>query len=208
MREEDWETACGVVEVEARASAHQDHIAAAHMLAGELARNKLMDSDRALANYQECLAVKPDNYLAFQQVRQLLANAKRWEELSSLLLQRAQVERSRERLAEIYGALAELAQVYLEDRSQAKRYLRMLVQLKPGSMDALKQLADMYFQDEQWQETSHTLLSLARLEGSHERLKQIFLRLGLIYREKTPDSARAVASYRRCSPWIRPTWRP
>ena len=197
LREEDWETACGVVEVEAGASADQGHIAAAHMLAGELARAKLMDPDRALASYQACLAVEPDNFLAFRHVRQILANAKRWEELSSLLLQRAQVERSRKRLAEIYGALAELAQVYLEDRSQAKRYLRMLVQLQPSAVEALKQLADMYFQDEQWQETSHTLLSLARLEGSHERLKQIFLRLGLIYREKTPDAARAVASYRK-----------
>jgi tetratricopeptide (TPR) repeat protein len=172
-------------------------MAAAHLLAGELARNKLLDPDRALSSYQECLAIEPDNALAFTQVRQLLANAKRWEELSSLLLQRAQVERSRVRLAEIYGALAELALVYLEDRSQAKRYLRMLVQLKPKSVEALKQLADMYFQDEQWQETSHTLLSLAKLEGSHERLKQIFLRLGLIYREKTPDTKRAVASYRK-----------
>jgi len=192
-----WETACDAAEAEGEASVVPVHIATAHLLAGELARTKLLDADRALASYQKSLAVEPDNALAFSQVRQLLANAKRWEELSSLLLQRAQVGRSRGRLAEIYEALAEVAMVYLEDRSQAKKYLRMLVQLKPSSVEALKQLADMYFQDEQWQETSHTLLSLARLESSHERLKQIFLRLGVIYREKTPDSKRAVASYRK-----------
>jgi len=197
LKAEQWDAACNAAEAEGIASNDPEHVADAFLLAAEIARRKLEDPDRALAAYQACLASSPDNGLAFRNARALLEQAERWDDLGKLLQQRTQVERSRPRLAELYGAMADLARDHLDDRDMSKRHLRMLVQLDPAAVESLETLAELYYEDEQWSEASHALLSLARNESSHERLKRIFLKLGIIYREKTPDAKRAVASYRK-----------
>ena len=192
---EDWETAIQAAEAEGNSSKVKKHIAAAFLLAGEIARLKLDDSERALAFYQTVMDNDPSSSVGFNQLKLLLEQGGRWEELVTLLSERAEVEQSNAKLEALHQTLAYVTLSKTNNSELAKRHLRALLKFQPHNKESLSSLAELYYADQQWEEASRALLGLARMEKDREKLKDVFLKLGLIYREKIPDAKRAIASY-------------
>jgi len=197
LRAEDWEAAYRAADAECRASHHPEHRTTAALVAGEIAQSHLGDRERAATAFMQALADAPGNRIAFSQLRQFLEEEQRWTDLAELLSSRAQVERTRPRLIELYRELAQLHRDRLEDRDQAKQDLRMLIKLDGEDRQALSDLADMLEADGEWLETTNVLIRLARLEQETAPLTDIFLRLGRIYHDKAPDTKRAIVSLRK-----------
>jgi tetratricopeptide (TPR) repeat protein len=197
IRVGDWSSAAMAAEAEGAASRVVDHVVFAYLLAGEIARQHLNDPERAMQAYQSALEADPADRLAFERLREHLERNARWTELATLLFARSEVERSRSRLVELHRSLAAVAKDRLDDRAQAKRELRMLLGLQPEDLEALSTLADLCALDAEWPETADALIRMARLEKSPIALRDLFLRLGRIYQDETPDPKRAIASFNK-----------
>ena len=192
---DDWETAADAAEAQGTSCHARRHVAAAFLLTGEIVRQHLDDSARAIEAYKKSLEVNPANKTAFTELRALLQQTEQWGELAGLLANRTRYERDVPELIELHRALADVARLRIANRDQAKLHLRLLLKLQPGDKEAWSVIGDMFFEDEQWQEAAHALLSMVRLEKEPQRLRELFHRLGVIYGEKTPDTKRAIASY-------------
>ena len=197
MLAEDWETAAAAAEAKGRACHVKQHRAEAFLVAGELVRGHLYDTARAIANYQAAMEANPGSRICYEQLRELLQGSEQWPELAALMATRTRYERSAPALVELHRSLARVAREHTGDRELAKRHLRLLLRLEPNDLAAFGVLSEMYFEDQQWQEAAHALLYMVRLEQEPVRLRDLFLRLGLIYGEKTPDLKKAIASYSR-----------
>jgi tetratricopeptide (TPR) repeat protein len=197
LRIEDWEAAADAADAEAKRSLHPPHRAHASLLGGELALRELGQTERAMTAFMDALRTDPSDLRAFERLAEFLEQAERWEELAELLTNRAKAERSRVRLTAHHRKLAEIARDRLEDNDRAKLHLRVLLKLHKEDREALSGLADLYTMDGQWAEAANALIRLARQEKDQQALCAIFLRLGRIYQDETPDLARAIASFKK-----------
>ncbi|MEC7525602.1 MAG: hypothetical protein VYE22_37315 [Myxococcota bacterium] len=119
----------------------------------------------------------------------------------------------RERLAQLLGARisaggepAELVALYLEqaelrksisDVTGAKASLRSALGLEPERIEALRDLAELCLEDEDWRGAAEVLIRIARIRKEREELRWVFFTLGDIYDQHMPDPRRAEAAFRR-----------
>lgn len=197
LRIGDWSSAAAAAEAEGRASRVRAHVGEAYLLAGEIARQKLADTPRAMQAYRCVLEANPLDRIAFDALRDHYEKSQDWSELCKLLEARTTVERSRVKLVELHQALATIASERLHDRGRAKQELRRVLELRPEEIDALAMLADLCTEDQEWPEAADALLRVARLEKNPIQLRDLFLRLGVIYHDHTPDPKRAIACFNR-----------
>ena len=124
-----------------------------------------------------------------------------------------QVDGDQERLADLYGArLAaggepdELVSLYLEqaslrtaisDSAGAKASLRSALGIEPERIEALRDLAQLCLDDEDWRGAAEVLIRIARIRKEREELRWVFFTLGDIYDQHMPDPRRAEAAFRR-----------
>ncbi len=197
LRSADWASAATAAEAEGRSSRVRAHVGEAYLLAGEIAQQKLGDAPRAMQAFRCVLEANPLDRIAFEALREHYSRTGAWDELCGLLEARTAVERSRVRLVELHQALATLAKDRLGDRARAKLELRRVLELRPDELDALSMLADMCSEDKEWPEAADALIRVARLEKNPIQLRDLFLRLGVIYHDHTPDPKRAIACFNK-----------
>ena len=101
-------------------------------------------------------------------------------EVTSLRLARAELLAARSAIAP--GARAELDAI---------------LQKQPEHPRALARLSDLLWDDEAWSDAGEVYLRRTTVEREPAALREIFLRLGHIYRERVPDARRAITAYER-----------
>lgn len=84
------------------------------------------------------------------------------------------------------------------DRAGARDALRAALELDPQDVDALRRLAELSLQDQDWRGAAEALIRFARLRQDRDDLRWVFFTLGDIYQRHMPDTRRAEAAYRRC----------
>ncbi len=84
------------------------------------------------------------------------------------------------------------------DRAGARDALRAALELDPQDVDALRRLAELSLQDEDWRGAAEALIRFARLRQDRDDLRWVFFTLGDIYQRHMPDTRRSEAAYRRC----------
>jgi tetratricopeptide (TPR) repeat protein len=171
--------------------------ASAYLLAGALADEKLGDLDRSVGDLRQALAIEPRSLEAFERLKQVLERRGDWVALSLLFARRLEVETDGLRLTEMHLELARIARDHLGDKERARSELRAVLEQDAAHSKALAMLADLYYDDQQWNEAAETLIKRARIEKTRDGLKDIFFKLGVIYDEKQPDAKRAIASFSR-----------
>jgi lipopolysaccharide biosynthesis regulator YciM len=197
LRLGDWVSAARAAEAEGRASKVQEHVAAAWLLAGDLAQTKIGSADRAVVAFRAALDTNPSDVFAFAALRRHAEEAGRFEDLFALLEARLRVERSRGVLVDLHRDLATVAKDRLMDRTRAKQELQQLLELRPEDPEALGVLAEMCAESGEWVDAADALIRLARLEKNPIALRDLFCQLGRIYQEETPDLRRAIASFNK-----------
>ena len=94
-------------------------------------------------------------------------------------------------------ARAELLAAKLGDRTGARAELDAILQKQPEHPRALARLSDLLWEEEAWADAGEAYLRRTAVEREPAALREIFLRLGHIYRERVPDARRAIAAYER-----------
>ncbi len=86
----------------------------------------------------------------------------------------------------------------LGDRAGARDALRAALELDPQDVDALRRLAELSLEDEDWRGAAEALIRFARLRQDRDDLRWVFFTLGDIYQRHMPDARRSEAAFRRC----------
>ena len=133
---------------------------------------------------------------SFERLRQLLSAAADAPALADLLALRVAAGGDvPQRIALLVARAQLLVQVGQPDA--ARSALTQALALDPARLDALNPLAELYLADAQWPQAADTLIRIARLARDRDVLRHVFMTLGRIYTEHTPDLRRAEVAYAR-----------
>ncbi|MGE3457578.1 MAG: hypothetical protein AB7O24_20860, partial [Kofleriaceae bacterium] len=168
-----------------------------HHLAGVVLMDKALVGERATASFRRALDADPDHRDAFVRLRMLLEEQASSEDLATLLAQRLEREAEPGARIELQRSLAELHRNFLSDRETAKRHFRAILDTDPNDAAAYAAIADIAWEQGNWQEAADALMARARLERDPEVLKTLCFRLGLLYADRLNDLPMAVKAFQR-----------
>ncbi len=132
----------------------------------------------------------------FERLRIILEDADDKAALAELYQHRLSAGGDDPTLVELYIKQAELRSA-ISDLSGAKAALRAALALQPERIDALRSLANLSLEDEDWRGAAEVLIRIARIRKEREELRWVFFTLGDIYDQHMPDPRRAEAAFRR-----------
>jgi hypothetical protein len=152
---------------------------------------------RAIALLRAVLAIDPGHEAAFEQLRTLLDEAGDTAALSEALAARIAVAANPFEVTSLRLARAELQGEKLADRAGARAELDAILHKQPEHPRALARLSELLWEEQAWEDAGEVYLRRTAVEREPAALRESFLRLGHIYRERVPDARRAITAYER-----------
>jgi len=171
--------------------------AALHHFAGVALMDKALAGDQAMAALRRALEADPGHRDAFLRLRILLEEDANHDDLATLLARRLEVETEPAAKIELHRALAELHRNFLSDRESAKEHYRAILEADANDLRAHAAIADIAWEQGNWQEAADALMARARLERAPDVLKTLCFRLGLIYADRLVDVPMALKVFQR-----------
>ncbi|MGE0395912.1 MAG: hypothetical protein AB7T06_04220 [Kofleriaceae bacterium] len=165
--------------------------------AGVALMDKALEGERAMAAFKKALEADPRHRDSFLRLRILLEEDANHDDLAVVLAQRLDVEEAGPARVELHRALAELCRNFLSDRDRAKEHYRFILQSDPNDLRAHAAIADIAWEQGNWQEAADALMARARLERQPDILKTLCFRLGLIYADRLVDVPMALKAFQR-----------
>jgi len=152
---------------------------------------------RAMALLRAVLEIDPGHEGAFEQLRTLLGESADETALSAALASRIAVAANPFEVTSLRLTRAELLSGKLADRAGARAELDAILHKQPEHPRALARLSDLLWEEQAWSEAGEIYLRRTAVERDPGALRESFLRLGHIYRDRVPDPRRAIAAYER-----------
>ncbi|HJL16177.1 MAG TPA: hypothetical protein RMH99_10995 [Sandaracinaceae bacterium LLY-WYZ-13_1] len=185
---EAYETAGRGCEVRQRA-------AALFYRAGDL-WTRLEAPERARAAFELASEADVTHADLFDRLHGLLEAADDKARLADLYQRRLAAGGDTPEMVELYVKQATL-RADIADLAGAKAALRSALALSPERLDALRSLANLCLEDEDWRGAAEVLIRIARIRKEREELRWVFFTLGDIYDRHMPDPRRAEAAFKR-----------
>ncbi|HEX3473572.1 MAG TPA: hypothetical protein VHT91_00950 [Kofleriaceae bacterium] len=171
--------------------------AALHHFAGVALMDKALSGEQAMAAFRRALEADHGHRDAFLRLRILLEEDANHDELATLLAMRLDVETDPGARIDLHRALAELHRNFLSDRDTAKRHYRAILDADASDLRAHAAVADIAWEQGNWQEAADALMARAKLERAPDVLKTLCFRLGLIYADRLVDVPMALKAFQR-----------
>jgi len=181
----------------AAATADATQRARHYHFAGVAQMDKALIGDQAIVAFRKALEADPSHKDSFVRLRILLEEDAKHDELAVLLKNRLEVEPQLDAKLELHRALAELHRNFLDSRDLAKHYYREILAAEPNDLRAHAAIADIAWEQGNWQEAADALIARARLEREPTILSTLCYRLGLIYADRINDPAMALRAFQR-----------
>src|SRR5262249_44827008 len=86
---------------------------------------------------------------------------------------------------------------HLRDPAGAAEHFAEAVRLHPTNLQALRQLAQIQWEGERWENVAQTLSRLASLEREPGRGRGVYFKLGILYADHISDAGKAASFYAR-----------
>jgi tetratricopeptide (TPR) repeat protein len=182
---------------QAAAAADAETKAALHHFAGVVLMDKALSLEPAMLAFRKALEAAPSHKDAFLRLRILLEEDANHDELAIVLGNRLEFETDERARIELHRAVAELHRNFLDDRDTAKKHYREILAADPNDLRAHAAVADIAWEQGNWQEAADALISRARLERDPGVLTTLCFRLGLIYADRLNDPTMALKAFQR-----------
>jgi hypothetical protein len=203
-RRGDLALAVDATEAEAACLRVPEHRVHALLLAAALAEDAARGEEggvphrrRAMALLRSVLEIDPGHEGAFEQLRTLLDESADATALATALASRIAVAANPFEVTSLRLARAEMLAGKLGDRAAARVELDAILQKQPEHPRALARLSELLWEEEAWSDAGEVYLRRTAVERDPGALRESFLRLGHIYRDRVPDARRAIAAYER-----------
>ena len=192
-----WIDVAAAATRQALGTADPSQRAALHHFAGVTLMDKALVGDQAMVAFHRALDADPGHKDAFLRLRILHQENAHHDDLATLLARRLEVETDRAARIELHRALAELHRNFLSDREIATEHYRAILADDPNDLRSHAAVADIAWEQGNWQEAADALMARARLEREPEILKTLCFRLGLIYADRLVDVPMALKAFQR-----------
>ena len=197
LKGELWNDVAQAATRQAQAQTDAATRAARFHFAGVVLMDKAMDGARAMEAFRSALAAEPAHKDAFIRLRILLEEDANHDELAIVLANRLDLEPDAGKQIELHRALAELHRNFLDSRDIAKTHYRAILDADPNDLRAHAAVADIAWEQGNWQEAAEALMQRARLEHDRGVLTTLCYRLGLIYADRLNDPGMALKAFQR-----------
>jgi len=179
------------------ASDDADVKARQHHFAGVVLMDKALEGGQAMAAFRRALDADPSHKDSFIRLRILLEEDGSHDELAIVLAKRLDFETDERTRTELHRAVAELHRNFLDDRETAKKHYREILEADPNDLRAHAAVADIAWEQGNWQEAADALFARARLESDPKILTTLLYRLGLLYADRLSDPGMALKAFQR-----------
>ncbi len=170
---------------------------ALYHFAGVALMDKALDGAQAIVAFKNALAAEPGHKDSFLRLRILLEEDGNHDELAIVLANRLEFESDERARIELHRAIAELHRNFLDSRDIAKQHYRQILEADPNDLRAHAAVADIAWEQGNWQEAAEALMARARLEHDRSTLTTLCYRLGLIYADRLNDPGMALKVFQR-----------
>jgi tetratricopeptide (TPR) repeat protein len=158
-------------------------------------RDQFNEVEKAIQQYEEVLAVEPQNLTALRGIEPLYQVTERWQELPKILeTQLEAVSTEKERIA-ILGKLAQVYEVEFVKPEKAAERLEQILDIDPNHLDALDALARIYRSLQRWDQVISTYERHVAATPSRTEKLDIYKALGDVYANELKDHDRAIDTY-------------
>jgi len=192
---DNWPAVAGLLERKAAALEGPDEQLAAKLALAEVYEDRTMESDKAVAMYQEVRQTEEFNIDALKGLERLYARTERWQELLHILeVQFEVVTTEKERISILTRVAAMQEEEFVKYEKAAER-LEQVLEIDPMHVDALSGLARLYRNLQKWDELLETYER--HVNATPDRAEKIrnFKAMGETYYRDLDDADRAVDSY-------------
>lgn len=193
---EDFAGAAEALEALGRTVGRPAHAVEAFHRAAVLWQDRVGNTDRALTALKEVLARDPAHGDAFQRACQLLAERGDVQGERSLVEARVEAGGAPEELVPLRLRAAELC-VQTGDPSRAREHLKAALALDADRQDALRMLAKLSHEAQDWTAAADAMIRLARLTTDAAERVELMFTLGELFDQHLNDPKRAEAAYKR-----------
>jgi hypothetical protein len=171
--------------------------AALYHFAGVALMDKALEGGQATTAFKNALAAEPGHKDSFLRLRILLDEDAAHDELALVLANRLEFESDERARIELHRAVAELHRNFLDSRDVAKEHYRRILESDPNDLRAHAAVADIAWEQGNWQEAAEALMARARLEHDRAVLTTLCYRLGLLYADRLNDPGMALKVFQR-----------
>ena len=181
----------------ARLEATSPRVPRLHLRLGRLSRDALHDEPGALRHFRAAHEAAPDDLVAFNELRALLAKREQWVELARLIGEEASRTDDRSERYKLFLEQGELYQDKLGASKEAVDAWFGALEARPDDKLVLVRLMDAYTQTGQWEASIKVLRKLAAVETEPPKKAQFVYAMGIIQRDKLEDHYIAVRTLDR-----------
>jgi len=184
--------------------------AAAHWAAARIYRDRLRNSDLAIAALERACRSAPEDRALLVELAELYEKGKKWDRLALTLEQAANLAGEQAESAVLYVRLAQIKHERLQQVDQAIDALRQAITMAPDNLPARKMLGRLYTRLERFDELLGLLSDEQEAYSDPDHRASIAFRRGNLYETKLADLERAAGSYEQAllsKPGYRPAMR-
>ena len=181
---------------------------AAHQAEAELAstlftmsarvyENDLADLDSAVRHYRKVLEIDAKNLPAAESLDRIFRAAERYQELSQILQQKADIlDEANEKKSALFQS-ASIEEEILERHDQAIAVYGKVLELDSEDLRAIDALIKLYLGLSRWTDLLAVYAKKADLVTDAEEKKVIYYQIGAVYERELGDVARSIDTYQR-----------
>ncbi|HSO40569.1 MAG TPA: tetratricopeptide repeat protein, partial [Labilithrix sp.] len=163
--------------------------------AGEIWAKRADELDKAATVFEEARTIKPLDHWLLHTLMWLYGERHRWDELSNVLESIAQIQESPDRKAKSFFAMAQVVLEKVADPRRAAELFDQVLDIDKTRLDAFEQLVRALTEVKDWEALElfyRKMIARTKDDPNAAGLQfALFQQLGLIYRDRLEDAARA-----------------
>ena len=156
---------------------------------------KLREEPTAVDLYEDVLGYDPTHPEAFERLRALLRQQKRWKQLIDCLKTYARATTHKEERFDLYLEVGDLYRDQIKSPAKAVTAWFESLEISPDSRQILMRLLEIYQQMERWTASVKVLKKIIKLEEDPAKRAYYTYTIGLIYKDQLNDPYLAVRAF-------------
>ncbi len=158
---------------------------------------ELGDAESAIKHYRTVLRVDTRNLAAAEALENLFRASERYQELSEVLQQKAEIlDEFGEKKSALFQA-ASIEEDVLQKHDAAIAVYGKILELDPEDLSAIDQLIKLYLGLSRWQDLLAVYTKKIDLVAETEEKKAIYYQMGAVYESEQKDVPAAIDTYQR-----------
>lgn len=196
-RTQNWEGLLSVFDLEAAGTDDPRQKAARIYKAAEILEKHLAREEDAIARYNQCLQLQPGYLPAKHALIRLYEHASRFMDLVTMYEQEINQTPDRDQVVATLNKMALVYEEKLNEIDRAIECMKRILELVPGHLPTLRNLARMYEDNQRWRELIRVHETEATVCGDTREVLSLHHRSAEILEEQLSDKAGAIAAYQR-----------